>query len=109
MSTKIAKKKAAEAAAAAAAAAANQSSSDDEPETLEAAIGLIKSMAAQFSVFSAKIDNIETKLTAALDENKKLHKELTEKVKIIQDLQTSYTGLEQKINNLEQYNRAWSV
>jgi hypothetical protein len=107
---KSTKKKAAEAAAAAAAAvAADNQSSDEEPETLEAVIGLIKSMAVQFTTFSAKIDKMESKLTTALDENKKLHKELTEKVKIIQDLQTSYSGLEQKINNLEQYNRAWSV
>jgi hypothetical protein len=52
---------------------------------------------------------MDAKLTASLEANKKLQAELKEKTKIIDNLQTCYAGLEVKLNNMEQYNRSWSV
>jgi hypothetical protein len=70
---------------------------------------ILKALAAQIALFSAKMDKMDAKLTASLEANKKLQAELKEKTKIIDDLQTSYAGLEVKLNNMEQYNRSWSV
>jgi hypothetical protein len=70
---------------------------------------LLKSLAAQFAAFNTKMDNMEAKLSASLEANKKLQEELKKKTKIIDDLQASYAGLEAKINTMEQYNRSWSV
>jgi hypothetical protein len=55
------------------------------------------------------MDKMDAKLTASLDANKKIQAELKEKTKIIDDLQTSYAGLEVKLNNTEQYNCSWIV
>jgi hypothetical protein len=106
-------RKGATTAAAAAAATAAQ------PETLEDVIQVLKTLSVQFSVFSAKMDSVENlsakldtmeaSLKSSLADNKKLQDELVEKTKTIGDLQASYSALEYKLNDLEQYNRQWSV
>ncbi len=87
---------------------------------------VLTSLAAQFSTFTtklggldslvAKVDAMETRMAAmeaklvlTLEENKNLRASNTEKDKIIADLQTSIYNLENKSNNMEQYNKAWSV
>jgi hypothetical protein len=49
---------------------------------------------------------MEAKLSASLEDNKKLQIKLKEKTKITDDLQSSYAGLEAKLNNMEQYNHS---
>jgi hypothetical protein len=83
-------------------------SSGDESGS-EDSNSLLKSLAAQFALFSTQMSKMEAKLSASLEDNKKLRIELKEKTKIIDDLQSSYAGLEAKLNNMEQYNRSWSV
>jgi hypothetical protein len=70
---------------------------------------ILKALAAEIALFSANMDKMDAKLTASLDANKKLQAELKEKTKIIDDFQTSYAGLEVKLNNTEQYNSSWIV
>jgi chaperonin cofactor prefoldin len=87
-------------------------SSAENPEAAEVpedTIAILKSLSAQFAIFSTKIDTLEAKLNESLAENAKLKSELKEKTKVIHDLQTSYASLEAKLNSLEQYNRSWSV
>ena len=103
MATTTSKKK-----AAAVAAVVTSEEEEEETDTDDTAT-LIKAMAAQFTQFNKKIDNMEAKLTTSLEENKKLQKELREKTKVIEDLQHSYSSLEIKLNTMEQYNRSWSV
>ena len=90
-----------------------------QPETLDEVIQVLKTLSTQFAVFSTKMDMVEnlsnkldameSSLKSSLADNKKLQEELAEKTKAIGDLQSSYAALEYKLNNLEQYNRQWSV
>jgi chromosome segregation ATPase len=111
------KKGAASAASNAAAVAAAASTASAQPETLEDAIKLLKSLATQFAGFATKLgvieelnskmDALENSLRTSRDENKKLQADLVEKVQTISSLQAGYTALEGKLNDLEQYNRQW--
>jgi Spy/CpxP family protein refolding chaperone len=113
------KKGAASAASNAAAVAAAASTASAQPETLEDAIKLLKSLATQFAGFATKLgvieelnskmDALENSLRTSRDENKKLQADLVEKVQTISSLQAGYAALEGKLNDLEQYNRQWSV
>jgi prefoldin subunit 5 len=106
-------------ATAATAAAASAAATTAQPETLEDVIQVLKMLSAQFSVFSnkmdmvenlsSKLDTMEASLKSSLADNKKLQEELVEKTKAVGDLQASYAALEHKLNDLEQYNRQWSV
>ena len=99
---------------------------DTEPESLEDCMKVLKSLAAEFTTFGTRLNAVdetnskiismearfvalEAKLVLSLAENKQLKVDLTSKNKTIEDLQSSYAGLESKCNDLEQYNRAWSV
>ena len=84
-------------------------SSDDESSASEDNSAILKSLADQFALFNSKMDKMEAKLSDSLEANRKLQNELREKTKVIEDLQSSYSGLENKLNNMEQYNRSWSV
>jgi hypothetical protein len=96
------------------------------PETLEDVIRILTGLSNQFIAFNTKLDTVditnnkitsmeaklsalEAKLIISMNENKQLRAELTSKNKTIEDLQASFTGLEAKCNDLEQYNRSWSV
>jgi prefoldin subunit 5 len=113
-------------AAAKAAAIAAASTTPAEPESLEDVITVLKSLANQFTTFGNRLDavditnskitslenklvNIETKLEAALADNKKLKEEISTKNKIIEDIGSNVRSLEAKCNDLEQYNRSWSI
>jgi hypothetical protein len=114
------------AAAAAARAAAAATAPTAEPESLEDVISVLKSLAAQFTTFGNRLDAVdvtnakitsledkfsalEAKLVIALAENKELKKEIGEKNKAIEDLSNSFSSIEAKCNDLEQYNRSWSI
>jgi hypothetical protein len=95
-------------------------------ESLEGVIRVLNGLSAQFAAFNAKIGAVdtiskqmaameqkfvvmETKLTAALNENKSLREEVRAKEKTIENIQASYANLENKCNEMEQYNRSWSL
>jgi uncharacterized protein YoxC len=103
-----------------------QKEKEKEPESLEDAIKLLKNLTTQFANFGAKLTPVDTmskqltsveerltsmeaKLNDAIAENKQLKKEIAKKDTTIEELKSSYTGLEENLNKLEQYNRAWSV
>jgi septal ring factor EnvC (AmiA/AmiB activator) len=90
-------------------------------ETLEDVIRVLTGLSNQFTAFHAKFDTVdisnntltsmeaklsavEAKLVISMNEYKQLRAELNTKNKIIDDLHTSFTGLEVKCNDLEQYN-----
>jgi hypothetical protein len=96
------------------------------PETLEDVIAVLKSLSAKFDTFSAKLTMVETltkqvkamdtkmasleaKLSDVLEANKTLTADNKAKDKIIEDLSSGYTNLVSRCNELEQYNRSWSV
>jgi hypothetical protein len=70
---------------------------EDEILSTDDTAALIKSMAKQFMQFTKKMDSMDRQA------------ELRAKTKIIDDLQSSYSALESKINTMEQYNRSYSV
>ncbi len=94
-----------------------------EPESLEDCMKILKNLAAEFGTRLNAVDEIkstitsmetrfvalETKLVLSLAENKQLKEDLLIKNKAIEDLQSGYAGLESKLNDMEQYHRAWSV
>jgi uncharacterized protein YoxC len=103
-----------------------QKEKEKDPESLEDAIKLLKNLSIQFANFGAKLTPVDTmskqltsveerlttmeaKLNEAISENKQLKKEIIKKDATIDELTSSYTGLEEKLNRLEQYNRSWSV
>ncbi len=96
------------------------------PETLEDVITVLKSLSAKFDTFSTKLTTVETlrkqvkamdakmtsleaKLMDVLEVNKNLKADLKAKDKSIEDLSTGYSNLVSRCNELEQYNRSWSV
>jgi uncharacterized coiled-coil protein SlyX len=96
------------------------------PETLEDVISVLKSLSAKFDTFTTKLASVENlakqvkamdarmasleaKLTSALETNKELSAEIKAKEKALDDLSSGYTTLVNRCNDLEQYNRAWSV
>jgi hypothetical protein len=93
---------------------------------LEDVISVIKSILAKFDTFSTKLSSVETftkqmksmnakmasleaKLSDVLEVNKNLKVNLKAKDKSTEDLSTGYSNLVSRCNDLEQYNRAWSV
>jgi chromosome segregation ATPase len=97
-----------------------------QPETLEDVIGVLKSFSAKFDTFSTKLSSVEAlakqlkamdvrmasleaKLTDVLEANKNLSADLKAKDKELDDLSSGYSNLVSRCNDLEQYNRAWSV
>jgi chromosome segregation ATPase len=96
------------------------------PETLEDVILVLKSLSAKFDTFSTKLTSVETlskqvkvmdnkiasleaKLVDVLRQTKTLKAEIQAKDKALDDLSSSYTNLVSRCNELEQYNRSWSV
>jgi hypothetical protein len=96
------------------------------PETLEDVISVLKSLSAKFDAFSAKLTTVESlakqlkatdakiasleaKLSDVLEVNKNLKADLKVKDKTIEDLGSGYSNLVSRCNELEQYNRSWSV
>ena len=99
---------------------------NNNPETLEDVSRVLKALSAKFDTFSTKLATVETlgkqmkamdakmasleaKLLGVLEENKCLKVDIKAKDKVIEDLGTGYSNLVSRCNDLEQYNRAWSV
>jgi hypothetical protein len=77
--------------------------------TFTTKMGTVDTMSKQITAMDTKLASMETKLSSALTANKELKAEISEKKKIIEDLRAGYTYLESRCNDLEQYNRSWSV
>lgn len=113
---------------AAAKAAANPAATatDQQPETLGEVLNILAKLSSQFTTFGARLDAVdgmraqltgleakfaamEAKLVIQLEENKLLKADLSLKTKAMEDMLTNNSFLEAKCNELEQYNRSWSV
>jgi DNA repair exonuclease SbcCD ATPase subunit len=103
-----------------------KTAANKSPETLEDVISVLKSLSAKFDTFSTKLTSVETlskqvkamdtkiasleaKLVDVLETNKTLKAEIQAKDKALDNLSSSYTNLVSRCNELEQYNRSWSV
>lgn len=103
-----------------------KTAANKSPETLEDVINVLKSLSAKFDTFSAKLATVETmtkqmkamdakmasleaKLLGVLETNKDLTADLKAKNKLLDELSSSHSSLTSRCNDLEQYNRAWSV
>jgi hypothetical protein len=94
-------------------------SDDEEGEDEGPLMAMMKSMAAQLSgltVKMEKIDNIESEmkglkvlLTDLKNENKQLKTEARVTERKLNDMNERNNSLENRVNNLEQYHRSWSA
>lgn len=111
---------------AAAAKAVAAAAEERRPESLEDVIRVLNKLSDQFTDFNKKLGSVddmkshitslekkfealEAKLIIQLDENKQLRAENAAKSKDIEDMQANNSYLEFKCNELEQYNRSWSI
>jgi len=71
---------------------------------------------AAITVTIAKVDKIESEvkdlkvlMVALREENKELKQQIKEKDRVIEDMNKAVTGLEDKLNSVEQHHRSWGA
>lgn len=69
----------------------------------------VENVGKQLKAMDAKLASLEARLSEVLEENKELKSDIKARDKIIEDLSNGYSAMTSRCNDLEQYNRGWSL